>query len=196
MAGSWQPRRFELTWRTGAGEAGAGAECACTAPRPSLLANPHPNNSNPHPSPDPTPTLTPTPNPNPNPTPNPNQGGVRAAVRLVQEGRRATGHPVGWGACGAPRRPGQVRAGDFSSSGSSSGSSSSSSSYVTFLSPLQVLVEGGKDGKQTRLRAADAADLERWLTRLPAVAPTGSPSSTGSGRGSGRASSFKAASRA
>ena len=48
-------------------------------------------------------------------------------------------------------------------------------------------MEGGKGGKETRLRAADAADLERWLAGLPSVAPTGNSG----GRHSMRTSSFK-----
>ena len=66
--------------------------------------------------------------------------------------------------------------------------------------PPQVLVEGGKPPKQTRLRAADALELERWLGGLPPVVPAEDavemPSGRGGGRGGGRTSSFIRASKA
>ena len=57
------------------------------------------------------------------------------------------------------------------------------------------MVEGGKPPKQTRLRAADAADLERWLGGLPAVVAAEAAVERPNGRG-GRTSSFIRASKA
>ena len=60
----------------------------------------------------------------------------------------------------------------------------------------QVLVEGGKPPKQTRLRAADALELERWLGGLPPVVAAEDAVEMPSGRGGGRTSSFIRASKA
>ena len=51
-------------------------------------------------------------------------------------------------------------------------------------------------GKETRLRAADAAGLERWVAGLPPVAPApGGALGRSSPRSSSRGSGFKASPR-